>query len=184
MASGNYQNYLRSSHWLKFREMKIADVGGICERCLSRPAVQVHHLTYKRVGHEKLEDTQAVCRRCHMKAHGLIDSPDTRFSAKAFYAISFLKITKPNRKLLLRKIWEQCGRRKVCFDELVESVRTTMTSDSFEKWVGMLQSDDRLERHDDTPPVDSHTVKQIVELDHEFNRIVKPHWFHSWGPGH
>jgi hypothetical protein len=33
----------------------------------------VHHLTYKRLGHEKLKDLQALCWHCHKFVHGRSD---------------------------------------------------------------------------------------------------------------
>jgi len=42
---------------------------GLCERCLKEPAVHVHHLTYKRAGHELPEDLQHICIVCHCAAH-------------------------------------------------------------------------------------------------------------------
>ena len=36
----------------------------ICKGCTNE-ATQVHHLTYKRIGKERLDDLQALCRKCH-----------------------------------------------------------------------------------------------------------------------
>ena len=43
--------------------------GGVCEGCGEAPAVEVHHLTYQRVGRELLFDLVGVCRACHDAAH-------------------------------------------------------------------------------------------------------------------
>lgn len=42
----------------------------ICENdgC-SNEATDVHHLTYKRLGKEQLDDLQALCRKCHEQKH-------------------------------------------------------------------------------------------------------------------
>ena len=37
--------------------------------CRKKPATQVHHLTYKRVGREMLFDLVAVCADCHEVVH-------------------------------------------------------------------------------------------------------------------
>lgn len=42
---------------------------GICERCNTKPAAHIHHLTYKRKGHERPEDLQHVCLECHEFYH-------------------------------------------------------------------------------------------------------------------
>jgi 5-methylcytosine-specific restriction endonuclease McrA len=41
----------------------------LCQRCQSKIAIQVHHLTYERLGHERLEDLISICLACHIKEH-------------------------------------------------------------------------------------------------------------------
>lgn len=70
MAQPEYKKYLASEKWrLRVRRAALLDAGGKCERC-GRRAEHVHHLTYERLGAERPEDTQALCARCHMEAHG------------------------------------------------------------------------------------------------------------------
>lgn len=72
---GSYNNYLKSTHWRTLRIKVLKRAGGECEKkgCGRKPT-QVHHLTYKRLGHEKLTDLQALCVPCHNNCH-----PDKRF---------------------------------------------------------------------------------------------------------
>lgn len=66
MSSGfDYQRYLASREWALLKEQVRARSGGICERCYRNPHEQTHHVTYARVGHERLEDLQGVCGGCH-----------------------------------------------------------------------------------------------------------------------
>ena len=73
--------YLRSEHWRKLRADIIADRDR-CEKCGSRGDIpyypnytttarilDVHHLTYIRMWHEKPEDLRVLCRKCHNKEH-------------------------------------------------------------------------------------------------------------------
>lgn len=39
---------------------------------LRNRSLNLHHLHYRNIGHEKLEDLQALCRHCHLKVHGLL----------------------------------------------------------------------------------------------------------------
>lgn len=71
-----YQDYLRSPGWRQRRDLVMGRAGGICEGCLTRPASQVHHLTYDHVGDELLFELRAVCRECHEKIHA--DNVDVR----------------------------------------------------------------------------------------------------------
>jgi 5-methylcytosine-specific restriction endonuclease McrA len=65
-----YNEYLRTPQWQAKRAKVMERSGGICEGCLERPAVQVHHLTYIRVGREMLFDLVAICIECHEEVHG------------------------------------------------------------------------------------------------------------------
>lgn len=64
-----YQRYLCSREWSVIKEAAKARGGGYCERCRILESRHVHHLTYIRKYHEKLEDVQAVCEHCHAFIH-------------------------------------------------------------------------------------------------------------------
>lgn len=72
-AAFNYHAYLASREWALLREAVRERSGGICERCGQNPQDAVHHLTYARVGHEDLEDLQAICNPCHQYLSGTAD---------------------------------------------------------------------------------------------------------------
>jgi hypothetical protein len=65
MEKSEYHKYLASREWALLREAVRKRSGGKCERCGQGPHDDTHHLTYERVGHERLEDLQAVCSPCH-----------------------------------------------------------------------------------------------------------------------
>jgi cytochrome c len=76
-----YQTYLLSEHWNQFRLKVLADRKE-CEECginyrkavrLYKQGLNVHHLTYERIGKEKKADVKVLCYGCHMKQHGLGD---------------------------------------------------------------------------------------------------------------
>lgn len=64
-----YESHLQSPEWQIIRRKVFDRSGGICEGCHERRAVQVHHLTYARLGHEMLFDLVAVCIQCHESIH-------------------------------------------------------------------------------------------------------------------
>ena len=66
-----YSKYLASERWKELRDAKLCEVGDKCQRCKRRSNLQVHHLTYERLGHERLTDLQVLCESCHEKAHNL-----------------------------------------------------------------------------------------------------------------
>jgi len=65
----DYNKYLDSEEWKIIKKKVMERAGGICELCKTQKADQVHHLTYERVGKERLEDLKAVCFECHDKEH-------------------------------------------------------------------------------------------------------------------
>lgn len=66
MKKAEYQRYLASREWALLKEQVRARSGGKCERCEENEYEQTHHLTYERVGHERLADLQALCAGCHL----------------------------------------------------------------------------------------------------------------------
>jgi 5-methylcytosine-specific restriction endonuclease McrA len=77
-----YERYIDTDHWQKVRDLKLTDQAkergyNYCERCGERAptdatretAFHVHHKTYERLGEERLEDLEIICRRCHEKEH-------------------------------------------------------------------------------------------------------------------
>jgi 5-methylcytosine-specific restriction endonuclease McrA len=65
--------YLRSRHWRRYRLLRLAWAHNTCERC-GRTSLgghlDVHHVTYARLGHEHMGDTRVLCRRCHIVVEG------------------------------------------------------------------------------------------------------------------
>jgi 5-methylcytosine-specific restriction endonuclease McrA len=64
-----YYEHLASDRWADLRRRVLARCKGTCEGCGLRPAVQVHHLNYDRLGDELLFDLVGVCLECHGKCH-------------------------------------------------------------------------------------------------------------------
>ena len=58
--------------WQEKRALAISIAGGCCAGCgRSDAPLQVHHLSYRRFGHEKWYDLLAVCPQCHPYADRL-----------------------------------------------------------------------------------------------------------------
>lgn len=65
-----YSDYLRSPHWkaikAQYRQSELPQ-DCIC----GDPDVQLHHMTYARIGNERLTDLTPLCARCHSLIHVL-----------------------------------------------------------------------------------------------------------------
>lgn len=68
----DYRDYLTTQHWEDTRKRKLSLVGGRCEKCPRSAPLEVHHLTYERLGEERMEDLQTLCRICHCREHGRV----------------------------------------------------------------------------------------------------------------
>lgn len=68
-----YKKYMYSKEWESKRQERIAIDGGcvMCGRPIAKiRSVQVHHTTYKNLGHENvLTDLCVLCGSCHKKLH-------------------------------------------------------------------------------------------------------------------
>lgn len=60
-----YEDYLRSDRWKNIRELLFEHRGRRCEACGKTENLEVHHLTYRRLGQERAEDLMIVCPACH-----------------------------------------------------------------------------------------------------------------------
>jgi len=67
-----YRKYLRTSHWKEFRQQLLYE-RGVCEHCGTTERLDVHHMTYDRLGDEAPEDVSVLCRDCHNEEHGFPD---------------------------------------------------------------------------------------------------------------
>lgn len=64
-----YDAYLASDDWRRRRDKVMRRANQMCEGCLSRPAQDVHHLTYRNLYCEFAFELVALCRACHERVH-------------------------------------------------------------------------------------------------------------------
>jgi len=82
----DYYTYIISRAWRARRRQHLNNVGWKCEVCGARKFLEVHHLTYDRLGREKRKDLQVLCKPCHEKCReGYID-PDAASHLKSIAA--------------------------------------------------------------------------------------------------
>jgi hypothetical protein len=77
-----YATYLQTAHWSDQRAAALEKSGGRCQWCeqegTPEAPLDVHHLTYERLGEERAEDLIALCRYCHARWHRDERFPDWR----------------------------------------------------------------------------------------------------------
>jgi 5-methylcytosine-specific restriction endonuclease McrA len=69
----NYSKYILSKAWQQRRIDAFEQYGKQCQACGLRYSLHVHHITYKRLGREKLRDLRVLCSECHEIVHGRYD---------------------------------------------------------------------------------------------------------------
>lgn len=76
----SYKEYLESPHWQQFRArfyatskrvkaMRAKYGRPVCQACSSPRFLNLHHVTYIRLGGEYLADVRLLCRNCHTNVH-------------------------------------------------------------------------------------------------------------------
>jgi hypothetical protein len=80
----SYDAYLKSAAWRDVKERyRASDLPQIC--MCGATEVDLHHVTYDRVGREELEDFVPLCRACHTQAHILEQEGIIELDLKGFY---------------------------------------------------------------------------------------------------
>lgn len=64
-----YNEYLLTPEWKRLQQAAFKRDHYLCQMCLTGPAEHAHHLTYKRVKHERLFDIVSLCTACHQREH-------------------------------------------------------------------------------------------------------------------
>ena len=69
----DYKEYIRSHpHWQKVRRVRYEFDSGLCAFChrdLTGEPYETHHLSYARLGHERMRDVITLCGACHDAFH-------------------------------------------------------------------------------------------------------------------
>ncbi len=69
MSAVHKANYLNSSNWYALRTLVLSRDSSQCQSCGSTHKLEVHHITYHRLGAEHMDDLITVCRHCHQQIH-------------------------------------------------------------------------------------------------------------------
>lgn len=65
-----YGAYLNSPEWKERRREALVRADNCCEGCGVIEHLEVHHLTYDRLGFERPQDLMVLCNACHAREHG------------------------------------------------------------------------------------------------------------------
>jgi hypothetical protein len=67
----DYRRATQSRYWRKLKVAVVMERGARCEECgrVDAAILQLHHLTYVRLGAEWPEDVRLLCVVCHWREH-------------------------------------------------------------------------------------------------------------------
>lgn len=68
----SYAEYLQSDLWKQKKATALSFIGNCCKICRSKKSINVHHISYDRIGKELIEDLSILCRSCHKMVHALV----------------------------------------------------------------------------------------------------------------
>lgn len=114
----NYTFYLQSRHWsevkTRFWLSKYKKECSLCGR--SDVLLEVHHKTYKNIGHEKLIDLLYLCRGCHELTHQYLKTYQGKHT-NLWNAVRKLKgqvgLRKRSIRRLPKKIFIKIAQKKI-----------------------------------------------------------------------
>ena len=72
-----YAEFLKSDFWQQLRAKQLKH-SPACERCQCTTSLQVHHTVYREWYSTQIDDLETLCRRCHLRHHGLQDKKRKR----------------------------------------------------------------------------------------------------------
>jgi 5-methylcytosine-specific restriction endonuclease McrA len=98
-----YKQYLNSAKWGEIRKLALKVANHRCAECGTGNRLHVHHLTYARLGNERITDLQVLCKDCHWTAHHPGEQRPSRKKRKRKQDIGYRRLgekRKPRLKLI------------------------------------------------------------------------------------
>lgn len=81
------QAYLKSVNWESLRFQVLSRDNFTCTKCgVTNVPLHVHHISYKNLFNEPLEDLASVCEICHSDLHNTYGFPQSVQEYNKFYA--------------------------------------------------------------------------------------------------
>lgn len=69
MSAEDKLKHMQGEYWANLKALKIEFTQHRCELCFSPHYLHLHHLTYQRLGCERIDDVVLLCYKCHQLQH-------------------------------------------------------------------------------------------------------------------
>lgn len=97
-----YNKYLKSPQWAAKREAYFNAFGKYCRACRTTYGpIQLHHMTYDRLGRERMGDLVALCSKCHREVEALYRKAGR--GDRILITLAYIKQRRGKSKLWTRK---------------------------------------------------------------------------------
>lgn len=93
----SYETYLESQHWKHFSS-KVRSKKCFC--CGSSNKLQIHHITYERLGEELPQDVITICHNCHWSVHKAVQDGIVPLDSAHFF------VKKHKSKIRQNQVWK------------------------------------------------------------------------------
>ena len=96
MSGEDKAAYLHSRKWMDMRLLVLSFNNNECKACGSKGPLEIHHITYQRLGDERTEDLTPLCggvNGCHNKLHNIAAKlhPDNPYGRQYIYSLDIIK---------------------------------------------------------------------------------------------
>ena len=147
----NYKTYINSRRWKSLsRKIKNRD-GNKCKLCDSERILEVHHLSYVRLGKERGADLVTLCQSCHAEQHKLV-------------RLIIANRPKLSKNLALRQAWALTVKKE-------DSLKTK--NRKLKKAERKLKSVERKKEKAEMKKAHIDSLKRLGRLDENGKRITK-----------
>lgn len=65
-------DYMNSEEWDNLKELRLVMASYCCEACGNKYSLHLHHITYRRLTREDLDDVRILCASCHSRLHDML----------------------------------------------------------------------------------------------------------------
>jgi hypothetical protein len=110
----DYQAYLKSEYWKQRRYATLERANFRCELCSETDNLNVHHLTYERLGNESPDDLMVICGGHHWIEHsGLKDYRPATQHVKPVFCSAVLRWQKKTKAIQSHEYQSQKSKQRL-----------------------------------------------------------------------
>lgn len=107
----SYEDYIHTEHWKSIKKQAYEYWGKACVKCGRKTKLNMHHLTYFRIGHENIYmDVCPLCKNCHLKEH-MAHPSSRRFLEHADQFLELGEVVKRKALARINEKWLQKERQ-------------------------------------------------------------------------